>query len=99
MDELAMMVDLSWQVGIIFIRGFEDDFGSIGQVVTGKVDFAKRAFSNEFTKRVIAHVVQILRGKLSVVTVSLLRRAAFLGLDLLEKFCVRIRELFGKGGG
>ena len=63
--ELAMMVDFSSEVRIVFAGGLENDLGAIGKIVSCQVDFSERAFSNELSDRVVADAVQVLRRELA----------------------------------
>ena len=63
--ELAVVMDFASEVWIFFARGFEDDLGAIGEVVSCKVDFSKRSLANEFANRVVPNAVEVLGAELS----------------------------------
>lgn len=59
-DELAVVVDLAGEVGIVLVGRLEDDLGAIGELVSGEVDLAEGAFSDQTTEGVVADRAQFL---------------------------------------
>lgn len=57
---MAMMMNFAREVRIFFTRGLQDDFGAIGEVVTGEVDLAEGAFPDDFPKRKVPYMAQVL---------------------------------------
>lgn len=45
MRELTVVVDLSSKIGIIFGRGFEDDFRTVGEGVASEINLAEGPFA------------------------------------------------------
>lgn len=59
-----MVVDLAGEVRIRLLRGLEHDFGAIGELVGGEVDFAEGAFAYELAEGVVADGDEVGRGEL-----------------------------------
>ena len=60
-----MVVDLASEVRIVLFRRLEYNFGSIGELVRGKIDLAKAAFTDESTKGVVTDGMEVGRGELA----------------------------------
>jgi hypothetical protein len=91
MQELAMVVDLAREVGIVLLRRLENHLGAIRELMGGEVDLAKAAFANEFTKRVVADGVEVDGGELV--------QEGLVGVGELEVPSSVIHPLQGKGIG
>jgi hypothetical protein len=62
-QELAMVVDFSGQVGIVLFRALQHHFRAVRQLVRGQVDFAEAAFSDEAAEGIVADGVQFGGGE------------------------------------
>lgn len=56
MDELAVMMDFSCEVRVIFRGCFEDDFRTICQSMSRKVDLAEGAFSYDTPECIVSNM-------------------------------------------
>lgn len=63
MDELAVMMDLARQVGVVLLGRLEYNLGSIGELVGCQVDLAEGAFADQAAKRVVADRLEVLVGE------------------------------------
>ncbi len=63
-QELAMMMYLARKVGVILLRRLEHDFGAIGELMCGQINFAEASFAYQFTKRVVDNGLEVDRGEL-----------------------------------
>lgn len=55
-----MVMDLTGEVGVIFVGRFENHLGTICELVRGEIDFSKRAFADKTAKSVVADRLKIL---------------------------------------
>jgi hypothetical protein len=62
MQELAMVMDLPGEIGVVLLRALEHNLGAIGELVRGQVDLAEAAFADESPESVVADGVEI-RGR------------------------------------
>jgi len=63
MDKLSVVMDLSREIRVAFVCGLENDLGSIGELVSGQVDFAERSFSNETAESIVADRAEVFVGE------------------------------------
>lgn len=63
-EELAMVVDLAGEVGVVLLRRLEHDLGAIGEFMGCQVDFAKAALAYEPSERVVADRLEVVRREL-----------------------------------
>lgn len=63
-QELAVVVDLAREVGIVLLRALENDTRAVRQLVRGEVDLAKAALSDQAAEGVIADGAEVGRGEL-----------------------------------
>ena len=62
-QELAVVVDLAGEVGIVLLGRLEHDLGAIGELVGGEVDLAEAAFADEAAEGVVADGVEVGGGE------------------------------------
>jgi hypothetical protein len=89
--ELAVVVDLARQVGVVFARRLEHHARPIAQLVRRQVDLAEAALADELAQRIVAHCLQVCSCKFTAEPSAgaLGGRAGV----LLEELLVRIRQL------
>lgn len=58
------MVDLARQIAVVLLGRLEDDLGTIGKLMCGKIDLAKAAFADESLESVVPDGVKIAGGEL-----------------------------------
>lgn len=53
MQELAMVVNLTREIGILFLRALEHNLGAVGEFVRPEVDLAEAALADEAAESII----------------------------------------------
>jgi hypothetical protein len=58
-DELAVVMDLAGEVGVVLLGRLEDDARAVAELVRGEVDLAEAAFANQTAEGVVADGLEV----------------------------------------
>jgi hypothetical protein len=62
-DELAVVMDLAGEVGVVLLGRLEDDARAVAELVRGEVDLAEAAFANQTAEGVVADGLEVGGGE------------------------------------